>query len=560
MIRQIEVDGVPTLLAGTTGPMHAGLMFRVGQADETLARRGITHLLEHLVLFPVGTADYHYNGATGSVITYFHMQGSAADITAFLVGVCRSLRDLATDRLETEKTILRTEWSSRNGSATDQMSLWRHGARDYGLLSYPEWGLSGLSADDLRDWVARYFTRENAVLWIAGDDVPPGLTLDLPSGQRQTVPVASSALPVTPAFFHGSSRATAWDAVVPRTAAATVFTGVLERELFRSLRQRSGLSYTAAANYDPRGDGFAVITAIADALPEKQDAVLGGFVDVLAKLRVGRIDEADVTAVVGKSTESLATGEADAARLPGAAFNLLTGHPLHSGDELVRELKAVTVDQVHEVTGIALGSALLMTPHGRTADWAGFTAAPTGSEEAVRGTTYQGLGNVSSRLVVGESGVSLVPTEGEPDTVRFDECAVLLAWPDGGRQLIGTDAIAVRIEPTLYRGAEALDIDDRVPAELRVDLPARDPEQIPRPGTAASSTGAVSAGGRVTANRLQAGALGLVTLVVGAVALGVTIAMIVGAMEFRLLPAIGAWIITGYLGRIFLAKWQGRQD
>ena len=113
MIRQLEVDGVPTLLAGTTGPMHAGLMFRVGQADETLARRGITHLLEHLVLFPVGTADYHYNGATGNVVTYFHMQGSAADITAFLVGVCRSLGNLAIDRLETEKTILRTEWSGR---------------------------------------------------------------------------------------------------------------------------------------------------------------------------------------------------------------------------------------------------------------------------------------------------------------------------------------------------------------------------------------------------------------------------------------------------------------
>ncbi|MFK3983339.1 M16 family metallopeptidase [Micromonospora sp. NPDC050397] len=557
MIRQIEVDGVPTLLAATTGPMHAGLMFRVGQADETLARRGITHLLEHLVLFPVGTADYHYNGTTGSVITYFHLQGSAADITTFLVGVCRSLRDLATDRLETEKTILRTEWSGKNGSVTDSMPLWRHGARDYGLVSYPEWGLSGLTGDDLREWVARYFTRENAVLWIAGDEVPPGLTLDLPSGRRMPAPVASSALPVTPAFFSGNSRATALDAVVPRSIAATVFTGVLERELFRSLRQQGGLSYTAATNYDPRGDGFAVITALADALPEKQDAVLGGFVDVLAKLRVGRVDEADLVAVVGKATESLTTAEADAARLPSAAFNLLTGHPFQSSDELVQELKEVTVEQVHAVTGVALESSLLMTPHRRTADWAGFVAAPNGSTEAVEGTTYPGLGNVSSRLVVGESGVSLVPEEGDPDTVRFDECVVMLAWPDGGRQLIGADAITVRVEPTLYRDANPSDIDARVPAGVRVDLPARSPEQIPRPETVDPSAGK-GIRGRLSAERIQIIGLGVVTVLLGLVALGGTVAMIVDSTEVRPLTLIGVWIIVGYVGRNFLAKWRER--
>ncbi|MFI6761706.1 insulinase family protein [Micromonospora sp. NPDC050417] len=556
MIRQTEVDGVPTLIAPTTGPMHAGLMFRVGQADETLARRGITHLLEHLVLFPVGAADYHYNGTTGSVITFFHMQGSAADITAFLVGVCRSLGDLATDRLETEKSILRTEWSGRNGSATEGMPLWRHGARDYGLVSYPEWGLSGLTAADLRDWADRYFTRENAVLWIAGDEIPAGLTLDLPSGRRQPVPAASTALPSTPAFFSGSTGVTGLDAVVPRSATARVFSGVLERELFRSLRQESGLSYTAVTNYEPRGDGFAVVTAIADALPEKQDAVLGGFVDVLAKLRVGRIDEADVSAVVSKATESLTTGEADAARLPAAAFNLLTNHPAQSGDEVAQELKAVTVEQVHEVTKVALASALLMTPYGRTADWAGFAAAPTGSSEALRGTTYQGLGDVSTRLVVADEGVSLVSKEGEPVTVRFDQCVAMLAWPDGARQLIGGDAISVRIEPTLYRGATAVNIDAQVPAGVRVDLPARDPGQIPSPETVTAAP-VTAAGGRITPNRLQVGALGLVALVVGALALGVTVAMIVGAVEFRLLPAIGSWIIAGYLGRAFLAKWQG---
>ena len=62
------------------------------------------------------------------------------------------------------------------------MPLWRHGARDYGVAAYPEWGLPAITADDLRAWAARYFTRDNAVLWVAGDRVPAGLRLHLPAG------------------------------------------------------------------------------------------------------------------------------------------------------------------------------------------------------------------------------------------------------------------------------------------------------------------------------------------------------------------------------------------
>ena len=184
MIQQLEVDGVPTLLAPGSGPMRAGLVFRVGAADETLARRGITHLLEHLALATIGQADYHYNGATEPIFTYFHNQGSEAHVAAFLTGVCESLQNLPMQRLETEKEILRTEQSSRGTGVLDGMPLWRHGARDFGLVSYPEFGLHMIGPDDLREWAARYFTRENAVLWIVGDRVPEGLRLPLPAARE----------------------------------------------------------------------------------------------------------------------------------------------------------------------------------------------------------------------------------------------------------------------------------------------------------------------------------------------------------------------------------------
>ena len=139
-----------------------------GHADEPLARRGITHLIEHLALFSHGVADYHYNGTTGVEHTFFTMQGDESDIVAFLNGVCTGLRDLPMHRLATEKEILRTEENGRGESAADALALWRHGARDHGMPGYPEWGLTGITPDDLRAWTARYFNRQNAALWIAG--------------------------------------------------------------------------------------------------------------------------------------------------------------------------------------------------------------------------------------------------------------------------------------------------------------------------------------------------------------------------------------------------------
>ncbi|MDG4805600.1 insulinase family protein [Micromonospora sp. WMMD1120] len=481
MIQHLDVDGVPTLLAPTGGPMHAGLTFRVGTADETLARAGITHLIEHLALAPLGLTDYHVNGATAPVFTTFHTQGSEADIAAFLTAVCGHLSDLPVGRLDVEKEILRTEWSSRGSAAVDDIPLWRYGSRDFGLSSYPEWGLGGLTADDLREWTARWFTRENAVLWIAGSRVPAGLRLALPGGVRQPVPAASSALPRTPAYFVSGARAVVLDSVVRRSAAASTFAGVLERELYRSLRQDAGLSYTTTTGYEPRGDGYATLRALADALAEKQDAVLGGFVDVLAKMRVGRIEQADLDATVAKREDFLATGEVDAARLPSYAVNLLTGQPNLTIDEHRAELKAVTLADLHEVAGEVMGSALLMVPGGHSADWAGFVAAPTHSADTVDGTTYrakQGAGGIR----VGADGVTYLRPEG-PLTVRYDDCSVMLAWPDGARQMVGADAIVLHIEPTMLDvpAPTLAAIDAAVPADRHIAMPARTPDQIPQP-------------------------------------------------------------------------------
>ncbi|HTJ33495.1 MAG TPA: insulinase family protein [Dactylosporangium sp.] len=515
---QTEVDGVSTLFAEQSGPMIAGLTFRVGQADETLAGRGITHLLEHLVLHGHGLTDYHYNGATGVVITMFHLQGGEDDIVAFLNGVCDSLRDLPMHRLETERQVLRAEEGGRRGGPADLLALWRYGARGYGLTAYEELGVPRLTGEDLQRWAQFWFNRQNAVLWLAGERIPPALKLALPEGARRPVPEPTSALRGTPAFFRGNGSHVAYEGIVRRSVAGSALSGLLERELYRSLRQEDGNSYTAAATYEPRGDGYASITALADAVPDKEDAVLGGFVDVLAKLRAGRIDPADLQAVKAKADDAMRGPMVDVGRLPSLAMDLLTGFPLWPTEDIRAEMQALTVADVHAAALDMLATGLLQVPSGHDALWAGFEAAPVASERQVEGQRYPNRREGKLKLVVGPHGVGLEQDGCPPVAIGFHECAISLAYPDGGRQLIGHDSLTIRIEPTLYAvPPHELARIDAALAAVTVPQPPRDPRQIPRPDAPAPAgapapASAAGSGGRT--GRLVGAVIALVLSVV----------------------------------------------
>ncbi|MFF3498662.1 M16 family metallopeptidase [Streptomyces sp. NPDC003247] len=483
LLSHTVVQGIPTLHAPSSGnEITAGLFFRVGRADETLATAGITHLVEHLALHRLGLSDLHHNGATANVYTLFHVTGGEEEVVSHLNSVCAGLRDLPMERLETEKEILRTEAAGRNGGPHSQLPLWRYGARGYGLSSYNELGTWSLTPDQVRDWARTRFTRDNAVLWITSGQVPEGLDLSLPEGRRFPAPEATCALPVTPAYIHGDDGHVVLTSVLRRSTAASVFADVLGRALFQDLRQEGGYSYSAEADYSPRDADFATLTAYADSLPQKQDAVTGGFVDTLARLRAGRIEQSELDSVRGKLLKMYDTPDLGAASLPSYALSLLLGHRVLSPDQHRAELNAVTIADLHAVAQEAWSTALLQVP-GRGVDWAGATLAPQYSTSAVTGTRHQSLEDERITMVIGTEGVTLTTPKG-PVTVRYDACAAMTARPDGARALTGHDGFSVNVEPTLYRSVtpeRVAAIDAAVPAESVVRMPAREPENIPRP-------------------------------------------------------------------------------
>lgn len=483
-ISETDVDGIRTVLAPRQGTqVAAGIFFRVGRADETLATSGITHLVEHLALHRHGVSDLHFNGATADTYTLFHVEGTPEHVVEYLNGVCAALHDLPLHRLEVEKEILRTEASGRGGGSVRNIALYRYGAQGYGLASYDELGLPRLDAEAVSAWARTHFTTENAVLWITSDTVPQGLDLRLPTGRRNPLPAVTSALPRTPAWIPGGDDAMFLHAVVPRSTPASLYAAVLAKALFRDLRQQGGYSYTATADYQPRDRDHATIFAMADCLPEKREAVVGAFVDVLARLRFGTITEAELDSAKSAARRNLEGHDLAARRLPSHAMNLLIGHQNLTTAELLAEIEHTTVEDLRAVADQVHASALVQVP-AVGLDWAGHERAPETSDLRVNGREFARLdGEGWPRLAVADNGVSLLWTDAHI-TVRYHEVAAMLTWPDGGRRLIGRDGLSVDVEPTLYAGideAAIRTIDGAVAAAAVVPLPPRDPDQVPRP-------------------------------------------------------------------------------
>jgi zinc protease len=82
---RVVIDGVPVFSLPLSGPLRATLMFRVGFADETLPRLGITHLVEYLALFCLMAASdsSRVNGWVEPTRTRFTVSGTPSEVKAF---------------------------------------------------------------------------------------------------------------------------------------------------------------------------------------------------------------------------------------------------------------------------------------------------------------------------------------------------------------------------------------------------------------------------------------------------------------------------------------------
>lgn len=484
-----EVDGVPVYWSAhpeDTGDedLRAGLVFRVGQADEPLARRGITHLIEHLALHGIGQPLDHVNGEVDATTTTFYRRGSAEQVTAFLGSVCAALRDLPFERTAAEVQVLRTEAASRSNAPAGPLLIWRYGARTYGMPGYEEFGIGYQRPEDLRVWADYWFTRGNAVLWLVGGPPPAGLRLELPDGPRIPPPSPSSALPRTPAYFPERTTGIGLLSVVDRSMAAGTYAMVLRNTLHQVLRNELGISYHPVAAYDPRDAASAHLSAFADGLPEVGDKLVAGFTDVLDRLAeepVPAEELSELIAVTRRDVQSAKNGWAASVTINAANAELVGAAPVTMA-AWDAEFGAVTPADIRSVAAQARDNALLMVPGNHRPPGTRYSAAPTGSPGTVDGHVLTPVDGSHKKLVVGPFGVSRAVGLTFA-TVKYAECQLMNAWPDGTRQLFGADGITIHVDPAQWQGGYIAPgiIDAHVPPSVVLVQPARPSASTPQP-------------------------------------------------------------------------------
>ena len=281
---------------------------------------GITHLVEHLALHRHGSPTTTTTAPPAAVVTRFHMQGGEGDVVPSS-RVCDSLADLPMERLESEKQILRTEAAGRRSGVNRQAAAWRYGARASAWSATPSGGRPARPG-------------RRAPL----GDAPgsPGRTRCCGSPAPAPGRACGCACPRgTPAGAAGRSALPAPRRTSP-AAAASCSTAPPRHRGRRCSRGCSSASCSARCarraaylhrqrRLRPARRRLRDLTAFADALPEKQDAVLGGFVDAWPGSGSAGSNRPTSTRY-GRSGR----GPAPPRRSPGgcrAATNLLTGEP-----------------------------------------------------------------------------------------------------------------------------------------------------------------------------------------------------------------------------------------
>jgi zinc protease len=488
-----EVDHVITMWTDAPSPLRAGLLFRTGSVDETLAVAGQTHLIEHLALSTVGDREHRHNGFVGSVVTGFFTMGQPQEVSSFLASVCDALTSLPGNRLEGEKQILAAENAARPYDYRSNLLIWRYGATGYGLIGMPQLGLRSATMEQLRGYSAQRFTKENAVLWLSGPP-PADLQLRLPHGMKQPPPALTPIQQTFPSWFvDNACGGVAAGSTVPRVSASTIFCEIAAKRLRERLRTVQAVSYAPRVFYDHLNADTAHLVLYADSDKDHRAELASIFGEVFEGF--GQVDDAEVETarqqLLERWTGTLAPPLTDriVMDVQRAAMDWIFGKEFESTEALVAEMLSVTASDVSKFGRDAQATAMFALP-GKAAmrPWAGKPAPPS-SGHAVQGREILSIDAPiqRERLVNGSDGVSVLFPNGSHWTARYSDLAAALYYEDGCVRLIGSDATTVIVEPTLWRDGQNVcrKIRERVPVHLLLAQGSRSADAIPKPKTTA---------------------------------------------------------------------------
>jgi zinc protease len=481
--------GIPIFAVDGPGPASCALIFRVGRADETLLTGGVTHLIEHLTLFPVGDQPYDYNGFVEPHRTVFHATGTPEECVEFLATVTESLMDLPMHRLEHEHRVLEAEARGRSSGLYDALVTYRYGPAGLGLVAYPELCIQSMSARKVDAWRAANFTAGNVALVVSGIPVED-IRLTLPGGERRPPVVAPEIETDLPGWFPYQGTAIGLSMVGPAGSALAAGARILEKRLLRRLRTEMGIVYQVGVSVQTLdGDSVHVVVA-SDPVPERTAEALKVLEEELAHLTDEGPDEAELHA-----DRRALRRDFDEPQGAYALANYLAVQELLDADPrtpaaVAKVMRAVTVDDVADALATARQTALWAVPrhveapeHVRAVSI--MSKPRTGGRRLAPVAPHVSGYEPDDRLVLGDHGVGIDGGDWHLH-VDYAHCVGALAWSDGVRILYGDDGFILRLRPWEWRdGRTAVAaIDSSLDPALVVDMGEGDgppPVEMPAP-------------------------------------------------------------------------------
>ena len=455
-IHRLERDGVPVYWTPDAPRFTGVLTFRVGITDESVKTRGLTHLVEHLVMSEF-TSTHHpfpFNGLVDPLRTAFWATGTPEEVIAFLHEVCKGIAHLPLDSLEKECRVLRTEAVDRAANPAERFAFLRFGARGHGLVGVYEFGLEAPQPAVVADWAALKFTRQNAVAWLSGP-VPDTLSFDsLPHGQRQPCPVSTGIEDMKlPAAYFARDRLVGLAFVTPREDWFGVPLGIATDRLMNRLRFRDGLVYGVRWMLDHIDATSSHSILWTNCLGDSVQKVETALLEELDDLAAGGPTRSELQRVRDGFVRACRDPESLHERFDALASNDLVGFRTRSTAELIADLDERPLEDWAKAVQSALATTLLCLPVGASPTPDRFYPYPFTSRSRVEGRSYRAAtqrypwSKKAPTLVVGQDGVTWINPGGDFVTVRYEKCTAML-FPEGHLQLLGEDGftINVRIE------------------------------------------------------------------------------------------------------------------
>ena len=480
-MQRVDVDGVPVFTAPGPERVTAALVFGVGFRDETFATREVTHLVEHLAMGALPKSHLKCNGVTDVDTTTFYATGRPEAVRDFLEAVCRALADLPLDRMACEVGVLQAESCAAGSSTAAAMWAARYGLAGPGLAVTDGPGPDCLTEASVRAHAARWFIRENAALWWAGE-LPEDLRLPLPSGPR---PLRSHTVPRPqdgPVWTAGEAPGVGLLLAGPHDPALRVGLDVLRDRLFDVARHGRGLSYsTELVPLDVAADRRE-LAVLVDAREGQESAVAGIVWHQFNTLCSDGPTAAELAHVVA-GFEAEVDGEADAvlcADLADAATSWISGLPPRTVAEARDAWRAVSVPDVVGALRAAWPTAVLYVPQ-----WARYTgpagpirrrepcdvlpALPAGTVFTPPAVTRALNKDARLRIVVSPHGLAHADADGDVHAIPWAAVEAVVPVDDGrGSVVVGANLCSIVVHPDVYGRRTT----ERIVEALRAQLPA----------------------------------------------------------------------------------------